>query len=575
MISAPDVRADLAAAMALDPEFEDLRARMVARFLDGLPQGSRVLLSGCGGVARRLAEAHAASLARHNAAFTDGSVPDGGSVPDDSTAGARSEFHGFPLLPTSGALAFDPAHALLLTCTFEPAMRARLAGLPAERLFGLLGLVREQAGDADRLEALARMQAMAESLLSGLASTFAPGDKTVAIVEPDLCGSNLSLLKHLRAHGWKVALFIRRNAQISRPVDRLIPEGYADWLFEAPSFDGLRLLMPFLLARHAFSVTWVTVFAYALPFVDRCISASAGPVVILYDTFLSQIMEDKAFAEGMHRRGTIGGDEVHRLEGRVLRGSAGMFHRHPDFLNERYGSRHGCRIKALKLLHPMDPPSGQPPARFSAADGRLHVVSIFSLHKDPMVTVHTAHPISCIFEPIEALTGAGIRFTVINPLDPGWDHDYDMLRTLAEENPLFEYRTAMPFDRLLELLPRYDFGWTCRRIPRVEIEYTRTHLPYMLFAFLHARVPVLVSPETEYLAELVRGHGAGLVLPADEWARAGEKLAAFDRAAYDLGVERWAAELDTGRQAARIAAFLGEILAGDRTRPLASQGERP
>lgn len=563
MIAAPDVRADLAAAMALDPEFEDLRARLVARFLDCLPEGSRVLFSGCGGVARRLAEAHAESLARHRAAFTDGAT----QVPGD--------FHGFALLPTAQALAADPAHALLLTCTYESAMRARLAALPQERLLGLRELVREQADDEDRLEALTRVQAMAEALLPDLERAFTTGDKTVSIVEPDLCGSNLSLLKHLRAHGWKVALFIRRDAQISRPVDQLIAEGYADWLFVAPSFDVLRLLLPFLLARHAFRITWVTVFAYALPFVDRCIGASAGPVVILYDTFLSQIMEDKAFAEGMRRRIAIEDGEVRRLEGRVLRGAAGMFHRHPDFLNERYGAQHGCRIKALKLLHPMDPPSGRAPARFSAADGRLHVVSIFSLHKDPMVTVHTAHPISCIFEPIKALTGAGIRFTVINPLDPGWDHDYDMLRALAEENPQFEYRTAMPFDQLMELLPRYDFGWTCRRIPRVEIEYTRTHLPYMLFAFLHARVPVLVSPETEYLAELVREHGAGLVLPADEWARAGEKLAAFDRAAYDLGADRWAAELDTGRQAARIAAFFEDILAGDRTRLLANQGERP
>lgn len=560
MLAAPDVRADLAAALALDPEFEDLRARAVARFLDGLPQGSRLLLSGCGSIARRLATSHAGSLARHHAAFTDGAAQRVG------------EFHGFALRPTREALAFAPQHALLLTCTYESAMRARLAQLPQESLRPLRDIVREHVSDAERLEALERVQAMAEALLPQLAQAFRPQDKTLCLVEPDLCGANLGVLRHIRAHGWKVALLIRRNAQISRPVDRLIPEGYADWLHEAPSFEVLRLMVPLLLSRHAFGAAEVPVFHISLGFAARCASVSLGPLVTMHDTFLSQILEDTGFATVFRQRYGIPAELVEPLEALVLTRSAGMLHRHPEFLNERYGARHGCRIKALKVLHPVSPlpelwPAGLP-QRLSHTDGLIRVVSIVSLYTDPMVTEHMGYPARCILEPVEQLTRQGVHFTVFNPMDLGTGHDYDHLRELAEANPLFEYHGLQPFDALMELLPRYDFGWMCRRIDRVEVEYTRTHLPYALFAYLQARLPVLASPETQYLARLVADNGVGLVLPTSQWPTAGALLRAYDRAAYDQAANRWAGELSTAHTAARKAAFFDEIRAGDRTRPV-------
>jgi hypothetical protein len=556
MTSAPDVQADLAAALALDPEFEDLRARIVARFLDALPEGSRVLLSGCGSIARHLVKAHAASLTRHGTAFTDGATE------------APGTFSGFPLLPTREALATAPQHVLLLTCTFESAMRGRLVALPEEYLHSLRGIVRDHAQDAERLEALTRIQAMAGALPPRLDAAFAPGDKTFCLVEPDLCGANLNVLKEIRKYGWKVALLIRRNAQISRPLDRLIPEGYADWLFEAPSFEVLRLLTPMLLSRYAFSVTQVSVFHVSLGFAARCATVAKGPVVTMHDTFLSQILEDKGFASVFRERYGMPQELVEPLEGAVLTRAAGMLHRHPDFLNERYGTRHGCSIKALKVLHPLDPLPGPLPPRPSQTDGLIRVASIVSLYTDPLVTEHMGYPARCILEPIERLTAQGVHLTVFNPMDVGTGHDYDHLRALAEANPLFEYHGLQPFDALMELLPRYDFGWMCRRIDRVEVEYTRTHLPYALFAYLQARVPVLVSPETEYLARLVRDNGAGLVLPTAEWGRAEELLRGFDRATYAAAADRWAEELSTARTAMRQTAFLDEILAGDRTRPL-------
>lgn len=555
MIAEPDVRSDLATALALDAEFEDLRARILARSLDSLAQGSRVLLSGCGAVARRLAADHGPSLGRHRVAFTDGETV------------APGEFLGFALLPTAQALAFDPEQVLLLTCTYESAMRERLSSLPGERLSALRQLVRDWANDADRLEAVGRIQAVAERLVAELKACFAPDDKTLCLLEPDLCGANLNRLAEMRRQGWRVALLARKNAQISRPLDRLVPEGYVDWLHEAPSFEVLRLMAPRLLRQYAFGVVMIPVYHVTLGFAARCVEVSAGPVVTMYDTFLSQILEDRGFAEVFLKRYGLPEERVEPLERVVLTGAAGMIHRHPEYLNERYGARHGCRIKALKVLHPIDPLPGPLPERFSAKTGRPHVVSICSLYTDPLVTVHMGYPLSCILEPIERLTAQGVHLTVFNPMDLGSGHEYDQLRELAQENPLFEYHGLQPFDALMARLPRFDFGWMCRRIDRVQVEYTRTHLPFAVFAFLEARVPVLASPETEYLASIVADNGIGLVLPTDQWATAGETLRAFDRAAYDRAADAYAGELSTARLAGRMAAFFDEILAGDRTRP--------
>ncbi|MBU1231062.1 MAG: hypothetical protein KKA55_00760 [Proteobacteria bacterium] len=561
MIAEPDVRADLAVALAVDAEFEDIRARIVARHLDGLPPGRRVLLSGCGSVSRRLAVEHGASLARHRVVFTDGS------------AQAPGGFHGHALLPAPQAVAADPQHALLMTCTYESAMRGRLSGLPGGRISALRQIVRDYADDADRLEAMRRIQAEADRLVPELERCFAPGDKTLCLIEPDLCGANLSLLKELRRQGWRVALLARRNAQISRPIERLAPEGFVDWLHQAPSFEALRLLAPRLLARYAFGLALVPVFHVTLGFVARCVGVSAGPVVTMHDTFLSQILEDRGFAEVFLARYGLDEERVEPLEHVVLTGAAGMLHRHPEHLNERYGARHGCRIKALKVLHPIDPVQEPLPERYSVRSGRPHVVSIVSLYTDPLVTVHMGYPLSCILEPIERLTAQGVHFTVINPMDLGSGHDFDQLRELAAANPLFEYHGLTPYDTLMERLPAYDFGWMCRRIDRVEVEYTRTHLPFAVFAFLEARVPVLASPETEYLASIVADNGIGLALPTDQWPRAGELLRNFDRSAYHRAADAFAEELSTARLAGRMAAFFDEIRSGDRTSP-AQQEER-
>lgn len=559
MIHEPDVRVDLAAALAVDAEFEDIRARIVACFLDSLPAGRRMLLSGCGSVARRLAIDHGPSLARHRMVFTDGSAAQPGA------------FHGHALLPTAQAVAFDPEQALLLTCTYESAMRERLSALPGERVRTLRQIVRDHADDADRLEAMELIHAEADRLVPELMACFTPGGKTLCLIEPDLCGANLSNVAELRRQGWKVALLARRNAQISRPIDRLVPEGYVDWLHEAPSFEVLRLMAPRLLARFAFGVVLVPLFHMTLGFVARLVAASAGPVVTMHDTFLSQILEDRGFAEVFLARYGLSEERVEPLEHAVLCGAAGMIHRHPEFLNERYGARHGCQIKALKVLHPIDPVRNPLPERFSAKTGRPHVVSIFSLYTDPLVTVHMGYPLSCILEPIKELTAQGVHVTVFNPMDLGSGHEYDRLRELAAANPLFEYHGLQPFDTLMERLPRYDFGWLCRRIDRVEVEYTRTHLPFAVFAFLEARVPVLASPETEYLASIVADNGIGLVLPSDQWPRAGEILRTFDRAAYDQAADAFAEELSTARLAGRMAAFFDEIRAGERTRTAAQE----
>ncbi|MDO9082037.1 MAG: hypothetical protein Q7U56_01995, partial [Humidesulfovibrio sp.] len=267
MLNESEVRFDLSTALVQDVEFEDLRARILARYLDSLPEGTRVLFSGCGGISRRLAVCHGPSLARHRAAFTDGEVTVSG------------EFCGHALLPVDQAVAFDPEYVLLMTGTYESAMRRRLSGLPSERLTGLRQVVCDLVADIDRLEAMERILVTADRIVAELGKAFKSDDKTLCVVDPDLSGSNLSLLAELRRNSWRVALFTRRNVQTSRPLDRLVAEGYADWFYEASSYESIRLMLRHILMGYCFRVVWLWVFHVTLPFVARCVQSSAGPVV--------------------------------------------------------------------------------------------------------------------------------------------------------------------------------------------------------------------------------------------------------------------------------------------------------
>lgn len=106
----------------------------------------------------------------------------------------------------------------------------------------------------------------------------------------------------------------------------------------------------------------------------------------------------------------------------------------------------------------------------------------------------------------------------------------------------FTYHPRIEVRALVDALHgAHDFGLLLYRFDddlAVGRRHLQTALASKLFVYLAAGLPVLVSPELEFMAELVRTHGIGLVVAREELPRLGERLAACDYAGLQAAVAR-------------------------------------
>jgi hypothetical protein len=92
-----------------------------------------------------------------------------------------------------------------------------------------------------------------------------------------------------------------------------------------------------------------------------------------------------------------------------------------------------------------------------------------------------------------------------------------------------------------ELHGRHDFGLLLYCFDEdlaVGRRHLQTALASKLFVYLAAGLPILVSPELEFMAELVRSHRLGLVVAAEQLPRLGELLDGCDYPALQAAVAR-------------------------------------
>jgi hypothetical protein len=195
-------------------------------------------------------------------------------------------------------------------------------------------------------------------------------------------------------------------------------------------------------------------------------------------------------------------------------------------------------------------------ARLSAGDGEIHVVHATGVAPpgaDPGAARFAMHHLKW---PTVLEQGIHIHayFSHIDYDDSKWD----VYRELAERYPNFHLERQLPFDGLLEALTQYDWAlkhWDMRG--RRVIPEHMDHLTTNFFAYLQARLPMIVSPTMALEAREVARLGIGVVVEEDGLPHLGERLRAADRPAIDAAIER-AREAYRYDDAAITAAVLGD-----------------
>lgn len=540
--------------MATDKGLLDLRAEGVATFLNRLPEGLTVGLYGCGELGRHLARGHGQSLGRLRVVFL--------TTSDDGQDG----FEGYPKLLAKDILAAPPERVVLLSAAYERGMLDQLRNMDRARVHTLPEVMRSIMTD-EILAAVARPVAEAVEHLAGeLGPALAKAEKSVCFLLLGFGHNMLATLGELRRRGFFVSALATIHSDQPMPEEELKAQGYVDHFFAAPSMEFLHVLLTLLLRRVRFDLTdcWITLSN--AEFVRALAESGRTRVVVTYDDFLPLLLENQDYAQRYCELVETTPERALDTQRAVFTGAGGIIYKDspevPRMLARRFGHAPRTRHRFPALSEAVF--QALPKARkYSEDDGRVHVVFAHSLHQDPVFITYFDY--RTIFHTVKRLTSAGVHFTVFNNLDVNGSGYEDFVR-LSEENPLFDYRFHVDFHELLELLPRFDFGWASYRFVDHNgfKAYATNSLGLKIFTYAGAGLPVLVSPELEYMHKLVLEKGIGLSLAYEDWPRLPEIAARADQAALTRNMAALRRELSLENQLPRLADFYEEVLAQGR-----------
>jgi hypothetical protein len=217
---------------------------------------------------------------------------------------------------------------------------------------------------------------------------------------------------------------------------------------------------------------------------------------------LRQSPEEYDREQEAHRRIYLGADGV------ILKDAPEVL----DFLEGLY--RHRPR-RVLPFFHYFseEMAAAEHTPKFSDADGQIRVVYAGGVVDDP--GWHNYPLYHSLLEAGRILGEQGIHLTIYNAADTSGT-GFAEYRRLAERCPTFHYHGALPYRELRTVLPRHDFGWFCFdfREARENPFFHRITMGSKVFTYLEAGLPVLISPEQAFMADLVtRRLGSGIALP--------------------------------------------------------------
>jgi hypothetical protein len=546
LVTTPARRADLAALLAVDPRFEELRAACVARLLTSLPEYPEPILYGCGGLGRRLARDHAAELKRVRARFM-------------ATKPCGPRFEGFPLT-AAGDCAEECGPVLLLSGTYAAEMRAALPMQAAGRALDLFHILGRTARPEDMLPLEQAMGARADALARRIAMEVSSDRPLACFLLSNFGTHALEVLAGVRAAGWRVAVLTHAHALPDREAD-MRARGQLDLLHAEPSAEALRLVLGSLLAKGSpFAVlhAWTSFSNHGF-LADL---ARAGvPLVAGIDAALPPLFEGGGFADTLCAE--LGTDHESLLADwrAIYTQSAGVVSKDSPRLVEYFEC--GLGLRPRRILHQLPPVGPAPgPQPEPPSDGPTRVVFIGSLHKS--ARRQDLFNIPDFLDTVRQFTSRGIAFTAINNLDAGGG-GWEDLYALSQAEPLFEYRHRVDFADLPGVLSGFHFGLLWHH-PRLSARLPLTHstnLQTKLCVHLQAGLPTLAPAELQWCAELTDTLGVGLTFRREDFDRLPELLAGFDRARCRAAMATAREKLGIGPHAKILADFLAQAVGLD------------
>jgi hypothetical protein len=538
----PFFREELARIVAVEPEMEDIRVKAITDYVANLEPGSGLMLYGCGSLPAIIARDHSDLLGRVDAVFVTTKAP------------RQPDFHGFPWISVCTARqTCQPKAVMLMSTTYADEMYPNVAGMANGNIVALLDILKGLSNEVLGV-VVGRIKATAERLAAKIQATF---------TEPTVCYAasfdfNPPFYAAMRGQGFPLVALSMRAYHLPPVIPEIGPE-FGDYAVNIYGFAAFRILLAQLVAICPFRAVVIQHLGFDLFYSQLISAACISPLIVWQDLFFSMFCRDdklRAYHEGhMH----VDLACIEAIEASIYQRAVGVITRHRLSFMEAYQARHGHTYDLLQIFPPMYSMPPAPPRDPLTSKRRLRMVfatGIYAQDKDQSPAYSWSR--QDIVEASQILDCQGVDFTVYNYRDRG-EGDFKDLEAYAQSHPHFTYHGAVPKTELLRVLPCFDFAWMCRKFDDYAGHFSRQHVNTSLFTYMEAGVPVVISRELEFMAELVEHWFVGFCVGRDQWNQVAELCRKFDYQKYQKNVEQvhaWLSEERLGREVGRFIARL-------------------
>lgn len=254
----------------------------------------------------------------------------------------------------------------------------------------------------------------------------------------------------------------------------------------------------------------------------NCIDTYELTKLVLENTKCPVIMDlqDGTISEGIKNLSK----ERYEMDKYCFENVSGIIHRGPKFEIEYYqdnGYNFNCPTLNYLDYCNKDFFIDEGAKKLSSKDSEYHVVSMGSGMNNPGM-----------IEIIKKLTKQNIHIHLyVVPHSLIRVNMYREYFKLNSTNKYFHLEKAVPFDKVSQEISKYDFGsllFTNEHFKEYQPEYKKTCLPYRIFNWLEAGLPVIISSWYEYALEMINSNKIGLMVEDRKIDRLGELIDSYD-----------------------------------------------
>lgn len=526
------------------PEFI---SEVISKFLKGLKPDSRIVLYGCGKTGELLSKNYSESLKMHRIRFAT------------STAEKRSTFNGYPLENISD-VSDDIDCLVLLSKNYEREMLTAVEHLTRQKI-KMLGEVVQSIDCSDIIEN-ARTYIRDVVLEKDIRNINRLNDASrplVCFTTINASHNFLKIMLSLKKQGYQVVLVLNNDIiNNAFSIDKFTEHGYFDYLYVTKYSYSLELLQ----ILKSCNVSFVHAVASMAENISLAyvIANNPCPVVVEYCDVKQIVFEGNDEMAKSQLGLTQEGFEIEKKaqeivytesDGILIKDSPEII----DHLENIYGQRppwlhffpYSCNEFVVR----------ESKEKLSQKSGKTHIVYAGCLHNNPLW--HPTPIFKSTLKAIEFLSEQEIYFSIYNAMD-STGQGFEEYLELAEKNEFFEYHFALPYDQLSPILSQYDFGWFCFDFSNAleSSFFHKTTFGSKIFTYIEAGLPVLISPEQEYMSSVVEELGVGQSLQFNNIKNLSDIINQMDIQAYKHNIDRVIQDKSMDIEIPRIVKFYQE-----------------